>query len=717
MVDLAHAAQQWVQDVVAHGPQLPNLVPPAFAADLAHAAGQHAQQHEHGNIAELAKQLADSVAAHLPQLPQLPELVPPAFAADEIELDPNTKYLYGTDGAVLIDPMNNKPITDDWWNSFIGFQADIIKAIDLKLRAAGVEQAFGWTIVLYTLLIKVLFYPLQQSQLRSTSMMQLLQPKMKEITEKYKDDPETQNRLLGQLYQMMDVNPLGGCLPTLIQLPLFWSLYGVWRRLPAEKWPFYGESWLWVPSLAQPNPDFQFKYDWLLEWENGAPKMGWNDYLGYLVFPALLIGVTLLSQQQASATRNNASGDEASNLVLKFLPVLSVYFIGTLSLQLPQAVSVYYAMNTFLTYAQTAVVKFGLRNEIPGYEEFEKTGKFPASAFEKMLKSATPKPKTLHEAALQGDLENVALLIDEENAKEGKTFDINAWDEKNIAPLGYAVACGHLKAAEILVEKGASLTVLDGQDNTLLHYAAGYGHLEVVQWLLGNLPDEFAEGKQWSIKKNQKGQTVLDAAAVNRKGKIVDFLRKELGIEAPPAEAEVVGLPASAEAISSEDDSAKKARAAMLAAVSAGGGGAKVAEAVPVAAEAQPAADPNAFSKLGEMAAAGGQGQAGGPASAAKLQEAMTMLEKNPEALKKAKEMMTKMPPELLSMMSGNKMSSDDARKAMDNLKNMSEEDLMKRANMAASMMSASGSPTPPPAEGTSQEKGAERKAPARAVD
>ncbi|CAK9020310.1 unnamed protein product, partial [Durusdinium trenchii] len=242
-------------------------------------------QHAHGNsvpaadLAAALQQWADSLSEGAGKLAH--EIVPPAYAA-EVELDPNTTYLYGSDGAVLVDPMNNKPITDDWWNGFIGFQAGLIKGMDQLLRDNGVEQAFGWTIVLYTAFIKLLFFPLTQGQLKSTSMMQLLSPKVKEIQEKYKDDPEAQQRLLQQLYSVMDVNPLGGCLPVLLQLPIFWSLYGVWRRLAAEKFPHYTEGWLWVPSLAQPNPDFQFKFDWLLQWKDGAPEMGWSDYLAYL---------------------------------------------------------------------------------------------------------------------------------------------------------------------------------------------------------------------------------------------------------------------------------------------------------------------------------------------------------------------------------------------------------------------------------------------------
>lgn len=143
--------------------------------------------HVHGPDAVPAAELAAALQQWADNLSQgaghlAHELVPPAYAAD-IELDPNTTYLYGADGAVLVDPMNNKPITDDWWNGFIGFQSEIIKAVDNILREKGrvlkqwldsldlgVEQAFGWTIVLYTAFIKVLFFPLQQaSKLRGTN--------------------------------------------------------------------------------------------------------------------------------------------------------------------------------------------------------------------------------------------------------------------------------------------------------------------------------------------------------------------------------------------------------------------------------------------------------------------------------------------------------------------------------------------------------------------
>lgn len=628
------------------------------------ATGDHSVPAE---VAATLQQWADGLSENAGRLAH--EIVPPAYAADlpPVELDPNTTYLYGPDGAVLVDPMNNKPITDDWWNGFIGFQASLIKGIDAILRENGVEQAFGWTIVLYTAFIKLLFFPLQQGQLKSTSMMQLLQPKVKEIQERYKDDADTQQRLLGQLYSVMDVNPLGGCLPVLLQLPIFWSLYGCWRRLAAEKFPHYTEGWLWVPSLAQPNPDFQFKFDWLLQWKDGQPEMGWSDYLAYLVFPAILVGSTIIQQQQASSSRpKSGNEDDPQNVMLQVLPWISVYFIGSLSLELPQAVSVYYSMNTAFSVAQTQVVKWGLRKEIAGYEEFERTGKFPDGAFEDMVRQAQAPPTTLHEAALRGDVQYIEEMLAEPEA------DINKWDEKQIAPIGYAVACGNLDAVKLLLERGADVTVKDGQDNTFLHYAAGYGQMEILKVLLDAVEKEWPDNT-WNNFRNRKGQDVVDAARVNRKGQVVDFLCERLGIEV-----ETVKLPAPAAPAGSADSSeAARARAALLAAAGA--------EQAPDASSAAP--------------------QAG---NASAMRAALDKLKSNPEAVEQAKKMMGNMPPQMLQMLTGGKVSEEQAKKAMDAIADMSSEELLERADMVSNKMAKE---TVPPAEAPPNAK------PARSVD
>lgn len=652
------------------------LIPPAYADETA-----------------VVSAASDAVA-------QVAEAVSQYKAPEGVELDATKTYLVGKDGLVLVDPMGRKPLEDDWWNGFIGFQKGCIEDLDTKLRAAGVQEAFGWSIVLYTCFVKLIFYPLQQDSLKSTSMMQLMQPKVKEIQEAYKDDPETQSRMLQQLYQVMDVNPLGGCLPTFLQLPIFWSLYGVWRRFAAEDFVHYDEPFLWVPSLAKPNPDFQFKFDWLLEFNDGAPAMGWHDYICYLIFPVILVGQTLYSSQQATAAKPKPKAgedDPSDNPVLKFLPLLSVYFIGSLSLELPQAVSLYYTTNSAVTLLQTALVKNGLRGEIDGYEEYEKTGKFPADAFERMAIANVPMPKDMGEAALRGDMKNLEKLFAD------KPEAINDHDEKVITPLGYACATGYMPAVQFLIKNGADITKGDGQDNSLLHYAAGYGHQEVLKEIL-EAGKEIWPNDEWQELKNKKGQTVMDAARVNKKIAVFNFLRERVGLEPVPEpeaekpkpeveDAEVISMgkreiPVAPEPAKSSEqsDAAAKARAALLA--MAGQANVDAAEANPEAAKAADLLNSVVNAKGGPTA----PGNASATANA--MRDAVEKLKANPEAVEQAKKMMEKMPPGMLSMLTGNKMSSEQAQKAMDAMKNMDTSELLEKANTAAQTLEKVGTGT-----------------------
>jgi len=474
---------------------------------------------------------------------------------------------------------------------------------------------------------------------------------------------------------------------------VFWSLYGVWRRLYAERFEHYDEGWLWVPSLGQPNPDFKLKLDWLLEFKNLEPTIGWHDYLSYLIFPTILVGFTLYQQQQATATRPK-SEDESQQLILQVLPFISVYFIGTLSLELPQAVSVYYTANSMFAVGQTALVKYGLRQEIPGYEEYEKTGKFPESAFDDMLVASTPAAKNIHEAALQGNMKSLKQFMDE-------VTDIDAWDDRQISPLGYAVACGNLEVVKALLAKGASLAAVDGQNNTVLHYAAGYGQKALLEELLQRGDSIWADNK-WAELRNNKGQTVVDAARVNRKGQVLDFLRERLGTdvvavdiqpegsaqtevvqtsppEATPTEVLQTSTPDASSQVS-PSDSAAQARAALLAAASA-------------------------------EKDVTGSSQAQSSKTADAMQKAIAALKQNPEQLEQARKMMDKMPPQMLSMLSGNKLTAEQAKKSIEAMKSMSTDEVLAKADAAATMLNrGQGQATAP--------KGSEQEAvPARSVD
>ncbi|CAK0893682.1 unnamed protein product, partial [Prorocentrum cordatum] len=362
----------------------------------------------------------------------------------------------------------------------------------------------------------------------------------------------------------------------------------------------------------------------------------------------------------AQAKNASKGGSEEQQLVMQLLPAISIYFVGSLALELPQAVSLYYLANTGLTVAQTQFVKMGLRSEIPGYEEFERTGKFPEGAIEESLAATQEPSKSLHEAAMRADIRGIKGFLEAKVGEDGTpgepAADINGWDEKEIAPIGYGAACGHTDVVKLLIERGADLKRLDGQGNSLLHYAAGYGHLEVLQLLISE-GDEVWPDNSWKDIKNKKGQSIMDAARVNKKAPVLDFLNRQLGL-APDVEvledsaAPAAAAPAPAQAAvpaAGEGSPTDQARSALLAAAGA---------------VAQPPAS-----------AAGAAPPLGGEATAARMREAIEKLKSDPKAIEQAREMMDKMPPGLLSMLSGGKMKEEDAKKAMEAMKNMKTED------------------------------------------
>ena len=112
--------------------------------------------------------------------------------------------------------------------------------------------SYGAAIILLTILVKMCLYPLTVKQIKSMKAMQELSPKMKKIQEKYKDNPQVMQQKIGQLYSDAGVNPLAGCLPLLIQMPI---LMGMYYALFNFQYPTpEAAMFLWLPSMSEPDP-------------------------------------------------------------------------------------------------------------------------------------------------------------------------------------------------------------------------------------------------------------------------------------------------------------------------------------------------------------------------------------------------------------------------------------------------------------------------------
>jgi YidC/Oxa1 family membrane protein insertase len=183
-----------------------------------------------------------------------------------------------------------------------------------------------------------------------------LSPTIKEIQAKYQSNPEVMNQKIAEVYQTNQVNPLAGCIPSLVQIPVFVGLYRAVLDLAQED--KLNESFLWLPSLEGPvyGADPTKGSAWLFEgWTNGVPSLGWEDTIAFLVLPIFLILSQYLSMEIMTPQEQKAQ----QPFFLKLLPLM----IGWFSLNVPSALCVYWVTNNIITTATSVIIRNNLKME------------------------------------------------------------------------------------------------------------------------------------------------------------------------------------------------------------------------------------------------------------------------------------------------------------------------------------------------------------------
>eukprot|EP00566_Odontella_aurita_P013425 CAMPEP_0113570756 /NCGR_PEP_ID=MMETSP0015_2-20120614/25166_1 /TAXON_ID=2838 /ORGANISM="Odontella" /LENGTH=445 /DNA_ID=CAMNT_0000473613 /DNA_START=95 /DNA_END=1432 /DNA_ORIENTATION=+ /assembly_acc=CAM_ASM_000160 len=245
--------------------------------------------------------------------------------------------------------------TDNGWFGFLtGPIESLLKIIHGTLVSMGMSSdAWGVSIVAMTVFIKIATYPLTRQQLESTNKMQVLQPQIKEIQAKYQSNPEVMNQKIAEIYQTNEVNPLAGCIPSIVQIPIFIGLYRAVLEL--AKGNKLDEPFLWLPNLEGPTygADPASGSDWLFKnWVDGVPSLGWDNTLAFLSIPIFLI-ISQFFSMQLMQPKNQTQEQPA---VLKLLPLL----IGWFSLNVPAALGIYWVANNLITTALTLQIRSGL---------------------------------------------------------------------------------------------------------------------------------------------------------------------------------------------------------------------------------------------------------------------------------------------------------------------------------------------------------------------
>ena len=207
----------------------------------------------------------------------------------------------------------------------LGFFSPLARPMLQFLRLlSGLVHNYGVTIILTTILIKIAFWPLTQTSYKSMQAMQKLQPKLKELQVVYKDDRQALNRAMMQLYREHKVNPMGGCLPMVLQIPVFFAFYNaLLYAIELRHAPFV----CWHPEL----------------WWIGRGICDLSIYDPSYVTPVLM-GITMFIQQKMTPT----TGDPAQAKVMQFMPLMFLMFF----LKAPAGLVVYWLVNNLLSIAQ-----------------------------------------------------------------------------------------------------------------------------------------------------------------------------------------------------------------------------------------------------------------------------------------------------------------------------------------------------------------------------
>jgi YidC/Oxa1 family membrane protein insertase len=189
---------------------------------------------------------------------------------------------------------------------------------------------YGWAIIFLTIIVRIPFIPLVNKSQKSMKKMQELQPRMAEVKEKYKKDPQRMQKEIMELYKKHKVNPVGGCLPILLQIPVFFALYKILMiAIELRGAPFM----LWIKDLSAPDTLFGHIPLWF-------PLIG-----GFAAGPLpIVMGITMIIQQRMTPS----SMDPTQNKMMMFMPVIFTF----LFLNFASGLVVYWLMNNVLSIAQ-----------------------------------------------------------------------------------------------------------------------------------------------------------------------------------------------------------------------------------------------------------------------------------------------------------------------------------------------------------------------------
>ncbi|MDR1787191.1 MAG: membrane protein insertase YidC [Treponema sp.] len=244
-----------------------------------------------------------------------------------------------------------------------GFLAPLEWLLKILLQAFHfVVRNYGVAIILLTILVKVLMFPLTRKQSESTLKMQALAPKIKELQTKYKDNPQKMNAEMAAFYKKEGYNPLSGCLPMLIQIPIFFAMYNLFNN----HFDLRGALFIphWIPDLSRPETIYHF--------ENfSVPLLGWTDLR---LLPFIYVGSQLI-YGRVTQTPDQKGGTQMK-LMMYVLPIVFFFILY----DVPSGLLIYWIMSNVLTLVQQMIINKYMAKRKAAEPAAEPSGRGPVIA-------------------------------------------------------------------------------------------------------------------------------------------------------------------------------------------------------------------------------------------------------------------------------------------------------------------------------------------------
>ncbi len=252
---------------------------------------------------------------------------------NQLRLFVSAKEVETIDGYAADQNINKFDLVIDWgW--FYFFTKPLFFVIDYLFKISG---NFGYAIVLLTVAIRLIFYPLANFSFKSMAKMKAVQPEMMRLKELHKDDKVKLQQEMMSLYRKEKINPASGCLPVLIQIPFFFAIYKMlFISLEMRHQPFFG----WIKDLSAADPTTIFNLFGLIPWDPPS-------FMIIGIWP-ILMGASMWVQQKL----NPAPADPIQAKIFAFFPL----FLTIILASFPSGLVVYWTVNNILTIAQQYVI-------------------------------------------------------------------------------------------------------------------------------------------------------------------------------------------------------------------------------------------------------------------------------------------------------------------------------------------------------------------------